>query len=168
MAGSAASGIGAAWRARAMRFAYRVAWFGLRVQWRVYHPVTLGVRVLLLRDDEVLLVRHTYRDGWFLPGGGVKRRERLADAARREAREEAGATLRDLVLVGLYANFGEHKSDHVALFASSDFDVTGEHDEEIASVEWFALDALPADVSRGTRDRIAEFRSGKGPFTGRW
>ena len=151
-------------RNRAARLAYRAAWRGLRWQSRIFQPVTLGVRVLLIRDGDVLLVRHTYRPGWFLPGGGVKRRERLANAARREAMEEAGASLGALTLVGVY----ENESDHVALFAATEFAVTGEHDEEIASVEWFAIDALPLDVSPGTRARIAEYQSGTGPFTRDW
>jgi 8-oxo-dGTP pyrophosphatase MutT (NUDIX family) len=155
-------------RRRFVRMSFRAAWFGMRLRWRVLRPITIGVRIILLRDDEVLLVRHTYRSGWFLPGGGLKRHESLAAAARREAHEETGATLRDLTLVGIYTNFHDHQSDHVVLFASTDFDVTGEHDEEIASVEWFPIDALPATVANGTRERIAEFRSGQAPFTARW
>ncbi|MEO9255658.1 MAG: NUDIX domain-containing protein, partial [Tepidiformaceae bacterium] len=81
---------------RAQRAAHRLAlkgaYLGLRASWRVYHPITLGVRVILTSDGKVLLVRHTYRPGWFLPGGGVHRRESLERAARREVREEAGAT----------------------------------------------------------------------------
>lgn len=155
-------------RRRASRVAYRVAWLGLRVQARVLQPITLGVRVLLIRDGEVLLVRHTYRPGWFLPGGGVKRGERLVEAARREAQEEAGASITTLTLVGLYTSFNEHKSDHVVLFAANAFQVTGEHDEEIAELQWFPLDALPAGVSPGTSERIAEFQSGKAPFLKDW
>jgi len=154
-------------RKKVERLAYRVAWFGVRWQWRIFQPVTLGVRILLVRDGEVLLVRHTYRSGWFLPGGGLKRRERLADAARREAREEAGATIGALTFVGLYASF-HGKSDHVALFAATDFEVTGEHDEEIAQVDWFPIEALPADVAPGTRARIREYQSQSGPFTDDW
>lgn len=155
-------------RKSATRLAYRVAWFGMRWQWRIFQPITLGVRILLIRDGEVLLVRHTYRSGWFLPGGGMKRRERLVDAARREALEEAGATLGALSLVGIYTSFYENKSDHVALFAATDFAVTGEHDEEIAEVRWCPIEALPPDVAPGTRARIAEYQSGNGPFTHDW
>ena len=155
-------------RRRSSRAALRVAWVGLSLSWRVYHPITIGVRVMLIRDGRVLLVAHTYRDGWFLPGGGIKKNETVAAAARREAQEEAGATLGDLSLLGVYSNFSESKSDHVVVFTSTDFQVTGEHDAEIACVDWFPLGALPADASPGTRDRVADYVAGGAPFAGDW
>lgn len=52
---------------------------------------TLGAMALLTRTDgAILLVRHSYRTGWGLPGGLVDRRERPADALVREVREEVG------------------------------------------------------------------------------
>ncbi len=152
----------------ARRVGYRVAWWGVRVWWRVAHPVTLGVRVMLIDGDRVLLVRHTYREGWFMPGGGVHRRESLEAAARRELLEETGARATEMRLLGVYSNFGESKSDHVALFTATSFEIVGEHDEEIAEVEWFATGELPAGVSRGTSERIAEFRAGARGVVGRW
>jgi 8-oxo-dGTP pyrophosphatase MutT (NUDIX family) len=41
------------------------------VFWWITRPVIVGVRVILARDGQILLVRHTYEDLWFMPGGGV-------------------------------------------------------------------------------------------------
>lgn len=30
-------------------------------------------RILLIRDNHVLLVKHTYQNGWYTIGGGVER-----------------------------------------------------------------------------------------------
>ena len=137
----------------------------LRLFYRVYRiflyfvrPLTLGVRVILLRDSTVLLVRQTYMDGWFLPGGGMKKNETFEQAARREACEEVGAQIKRLALVGVYSNFAEWKSDHNIVFVSRQFTLSGQHDHEIAEVRFFPLDALPADLWPGHRRRLEEFR----------
>ena len=51
----------------------------------------LGSSCVIVRDDgSWLLVRHSYRPGWSLPGGGMARREDPAATAVREMREELG------------------------------------------------------------------------------
>ncbi|MBI3257833.1 MAG: NUDIX hydrolase [Actinobacteria bacterium] len=66
-----------------------------RVRRRVLRLVsptyTVGALCLVEHEDgRILLVRHSYRPGWGLPGGIVKRREEMDVAARREVREEVG------------------------------------------------------------------------------
>ncbi|WP_322796527.1 NUDIX domain-containing protein, partial [Tepidiforma sp.] len=78
------------------RLVRRGMWEGERLRWRLFHPVTIGARVVLAREGKVLLIRHTYRSGWFLPGGGVDKGETLEAAARWEALEEAGARLEEV------------------------------------------------------------------------
>jgi len=49
-----------------------------------------GVAVAVWHKDRVLFVRHSYRKGYFLPGGSAKRTESLREGARRELKEEVG------------------------------------------------------------------------------
>ncbi|MGC9396845.1 MAG: NUDIX domain-containing protein [Anaerolineae bacterium] len=126
--------------------------------WRLTRPVTLGVRLLAVRDKTVLLVCHTYQSQWYLPGGGVKRGETLEQAIRREAAEEVGATLGEVRLLGVYTNFYEYKSDHVVVFVCDEVTVKGKHSNEIERYGFFAFDDLPPDTSPGSRKRIAEYR----------
>ena len=147
----------------------RLIYLIYRVYCFIFRPITLGVRVMMIDKDQVLLVRHTYMDGWFMPGGGVKRSESLDDAARREAHEETGATLNNLSLVGAYTNCKEWKSDHNILFLSTDFATSGKHDLEIAEIRFFPLDALPVDLLLGHRQRLEEYRAGLShPQFGKW
>ena len=135
----------------------------------VFRPKTLGVRIMLIKDGQALLVRHTYIPGWYMPGGGVKHTETLEEAARREAREEVGADMGALELLGAYSSFSEYKSDHNLLFLCTDFTLSGERDREIAEARFFPLDALPKDLRPGHRDRLKEYLAGCGhPQTGRW
>ncbi|MFH1184153.1 MAG: NUDIX domain-containing protein [Chloroflexota bacterium] len=137
----------------------------LRLIYRLYQvylfiarPLTFGVRVMMIRGGEVLLVRQTYLDGWFIPGGRIERGETLEQAARREAREEAGAELKTMSLLGVYSNFKEWKSDHNVLFFSDDFTLSGGHDHEIAELRFFPLDSLPEGLWPGHRQRLLEYR----------
>jgi 8-oxo-dGTP pyrophosphatase MutT (NUDIX family) len=138
----------------------RLAYFGIKIYWFFFRPLTLGVRVMLLQGGQVLLVRHTYIGGWYMPGGGVKRSETLDQAARREAREEAGAELNNISLMGAFSNFIELKSDHNILFFSDDFTLSGRHDFEIAEARFFPLDDLPQDLWPGHRRLLGEYRAG--------
>jgi 8-oxo-dGTP diphosphatase len=58
-----------------------------------YHVGALCI-VRRIEDDHVLLVRHSYRARWGLPGGLAKRGERAEHAAVREVREEVGIAVR--------------------------------------------------------------------------
>ncbi len=142
-----------------------------RLRYCVTRPITVGVRLILIDDQSVLLVKHTYQRHWYLPGGGVKKGETLEQAARREMAEEVGATLGQLRLFGAYTNFYEHKSDHVLVFACDDFALASKPDQkhEIESFRFFDLNDLPGDVSPGSKRRIHEYTSGDGlPIVGDW
>ena len=137
--------------------------------WYVLRPITVGVRVLLIRDDTILLVKHTYQEYWYLPGGGVKKGETLEDAIRREVSEEIGAQLGNLALLGVYSNFYEYKSDHIVVFLCKDFTLDGKMDNEIAEIRLFKIAELPADISPGSIRRIEEYlRRDHSPTVGRW
>jgi 8-oxo-dGTP pyrophosphatase MutT (NUDIX family) len=138
----------------------RLLFLGYRIYCFIFRPITLGVRVMLIQNGQVLLVRQTYLPGWFMPGGGVKRNETLEEAARREAREEVGAAMGALSLLGAYTTFGQFKSDHNILFLCTDFTLQGQPDREIAEVRSFPLNALPENIWPGHRLRLDEYRAG--------
>lgn len=135
----------------------------MSVVWKVLKPTTLGVRgILLAPDGKVVLVRHTYLAGWHLPGGGVKRKETMEEAVRRELREEVGALVDDgddaLRILGAYTFATEGKQDHIAVFVIERWSRLPDHTPsfEIAEVRSFALDSLPEDTTPATRRRLRE------------
>jgi len=151
-----------------MKWSHRLVYRAMRLWWRVRRPIKVGACVLLVRDGAVLLVRHTYKRSWFLPGGGVDRGESLEQAARREALEEVGATLGPLQLLGIYTSFVDHKNNHVAVFVSEEGEASLATDREIQDARWFPLDALPDDTAPGTARRIEEYVEGRYPTFGPW
>ena len=138
-----------------------------RLHVRFFRPLTLGVRAIVLDDDgRVLLVRHSYVDGWYLPGGGVERGETAFSAVTRELDEEAGILLKEgeaIEQVGFLANFREFKSDHVVLYLvrPGQYEAEARTSFEIAEYGFYAIDALPDETTRGTRARLTEFRNGE-------
>jgi 8-oxo-dGTP pyrophosphatase MutT (NUDIX family) len=139
-----------------------------RLRFVLGRPITAGVRVMALHEGGVVLVRHTYMPGWFFPGGGLKRRETMEQAARREAFEEAGLVLGALTLVGVYSNMGRYKSDHVVFFRGEVESISGDFDHEIAEVGVFPLEALPPGCHPATVRRVREHLEGTAQPTGRW
>ncbi len=133
---------------------------------RLRHGMTLGVRAIAIRDDRVLLVRHTYTPGWHLPGGGVDVGETAEAAARRELMEEANARATGpLLLHGVFFNPRVGGRDHVVCFRVSDFEQgpLPAPTFEIAEVGTFPLGALPPDTTASTRRRLEELASGRAP-----
>ncbi|MBX3496296.1 MAG: NUDIX domain-containing protein [Parvibaculum sp.] len=147
--------------------AWKIARPMARLYWRVRRPLTAGVRAVVFdAQGRVLLVRHTYIGGWYLPGGGVERGETMLASLRRELDEEAGVLLHGAArLAGLYANFREFKSDHVALYVldHGTYEQVPRQSPEIAEAGFFAVDALPEGISASTRRRIAEIAEGRAP-----
>jgi 8-oxo-dGTP pyrophosphatase MutT (NUDIX family) len=140
--------------------------FQLMALWsRIIRPVTLGVRIILIQDGEVLLVRHTYMSGWHFPGGALKRYETPAQAAAREAHEEAGVELLEpLRLLGIYSTYYQGKSDHVATYVCRKFRQGRPTDKwEIAECKHFRLGEVPSSLDvvwkRALRDAMADGRA---------
>jgi ADP-ribose pyrophosphatase YjhB (NUDIX family) len=91
--------------------------------WRFSRAATLGARAMVIDGNgRIFLVKHSYVDGWHLPGGGVETGESLLEALTRELAEEGNLQLgASPQLYGIYFNKRASRRDHVALFVVRDF-----------------------------------------------
>jgi 8-oxo-dGTP diphosphatase len=62
------------------------------------------------------LVRSSYRVGWHLPGGGVRRGETPEAAARRKLAEEIGLSVSALLPAGFTCTIWDGRRDRVHFF----------------------------------------------------
>jgi 8-oxo-dGTP pyrophosphatase MutT (NUDIX family) len=129
---------------------------------------TVGVRMLLIKDGSVLLIKHTYQPGWYTIGGGVDAKETPREAMERELKEEVGARL--LVgpeLFSVYYNCHEGCDDYVIFYIGRDCIQEAVSSPEIAEQRWFPLAQLPSDITPATKRRIDEYL-GQEPINERW
>ncbi len=138
---------------------------GLHFYWRLSRGMTLGVRAAVFDSGgRVLLVKHRYVPGWHFPGGGVEPGQSTEDALAAELLQEANVRLTGPAqLFGLYWNHKTAPRDHVALYLVREFTQgpPPKPNAEIAASGFHAVDALPEETTRGTRERLAEILDGK-------
>ncbi|MEA3378210.1 MAG: NUDIX domain-containing protein [Nanoarchaeota archaeon] len=114
--------------------------------------VTVDIVIFTIQNDDlkILLVKRKYnpfKSMWAIPGGFVKKNEKLDDAARRELLEETN--VKNIYVEQLYT-FGDPKRDprgrvvtvaYFALINSKDLDLKATTD--VKDVKWFSIYDLP-------------------------
>jgi 8-oxo-dGTP pyrophosphatase MutT (NUDIX family) len=138
---------------------------GMHLYWRFARGMTLGARAMVLdAEGRVFLVKHSYVQGWQLPGGGVEVGETAFDAMRRELHEEGNITFDGQpVLHGIFFNGHVSPRDHVVVYIVREFHQAAKPapNREIVDCGFFDVKSLPADTTRGTRARIEEVVEGR-------
>ncbi|MBA3814275.1 MAG: NUDIX domain-containing protein [Alphaproteobacteria bacterium] len=125
---------------------------------RIFNVKTIGARALVVNNDQVLLIKHTYQSGWYTIGGGVKKNESTREAIVRELLEEVGVIpLEAPHLFAVYHNNFEKRDDFVAFYIVKKFDIKERYSPEIADKKWFCFHDLPLEITPSTRRRIEEF-----------
>jgi 8-oxo-dGTP pyrophosphatase MutT (NUDIX family) len=115
-------------------------------------PLTVGVRGICYNaeSNSILLVKHTYSEGWALPGGGVEVGESMLTALKRELSEETGLECKSARVLDTYHNSSISKRDHVVIYLVEEWREEPAHEPpelEIAETAWFGLDDLPEGLS---------------------
>jgi 8-oxo-dGTP pyrophosphatase MutT (NUDIX family) len=78
---------------RGWRVGLRAAYWTLRLWWFVRRPTLESAFVAVWRQNELLLIRNSYRCGVTIPSGGIDAGETPRAAARRELEEEVGLSV---------------------------------------------------------------------------
>ncbi len=111
---------------------------------RMTPSFTVGAICVVERaDGALLLVRHSYRRQWGLPGGLLQRGEDVAAAACREAREEVGIDIKLLGEPAVVVDPVPRRVDVVYRARCDDPGAVRACSPEIVELAWFPPDDLP-------------------------
>jgi 8-oxo-dGTP diphosphatase len=105
------------------------------------HP-TLAVGAIVVHDDSLLMVlrgREPNKGLWTVPGGRVEGGEYLADALRREVREETGIDIEVGDLLGILERFGDEHFVILDFLAQPLDDTSPRASDDAAEAKWVPL-----------------------------
>jgi len=119
----------------------------------VYPTPNISVRTIIFNNkrDKILMVREVKTQNYSLPGGWAELYDSPSQTAINECRQEAGAELKSVRLVGI-TNRTPFKSntsvpEYVIIFEGVLSGNLHEHEYETDDVGWFPIDNLP-EISR--------------------
>ena len=132
--------------------------------WRFSRGATLGARAMVIDGQgRIFLVKHSYVEGWHLPGGGVETGETFLTALTRELAEEGNIVMtappRCTASSSTTARRGATTWRSISC-ATSARTSAPQPNYEIIEHGFFAPGALPDGTTRATRARIAEVLEG--------
>lgn len=108
---------------------------------------TVGAMCIIEREDgSILLVRHSYRDRWGVPGGLLQRGEDVEAGARREVYEEVGLMIELLGEPAVVVDPDPQRVDVIFRCRpaiGSDARSVQPRSPEIVEARWFGPDRLP-------------------------
>ena len=131
---------------------------GLAVHVRaLWHPADVGVVAIVEQAGRVVLVRHSYKSGWMLPGGAVERGEPPADAVIRELQEEIGLTQSaPPQLLGVFVRRHCWATNLILLYRVREAVFVFRPSWEIRAITLADPAALPAGTGRAVGRRLKE------------
>ena len=104
--------------------------------------------IIEMEGGIVLIERGHAPPGWALPGGHVDTGEFVADAARREAKEETGLDVELTELFGVYSNPERDARYHtISTVFIGRAQGTPKGGDDAARAEIFAREKLPAPIA---------------------
>jgi len=127
----------------------------------LFNPVDLGVIAVVEQAGKVVLVRHSYKSGWLLPGGAVERNEPPGETILRELREEIGLTASEPPeLYGVYTRRGVWVTNYVLLYRVRGAQFTFKPSWEIRELRLVDPENPPLGTGRAPWRRFQEIYSG--------
>lgn len=128
--------------------------------------ISVKARLILYHKGKILLLRQTKPNGgnYTLVGGTVEKQETARESLIRESYEEAGIQLKstELRLVHVLHKIKKKQTRVVLYFKAYRWEgeLKARETKKFREAEWFALDALPDQLTQTVRHVLNEYRKG--------
>jgi mutator protein MutT len=120
----------------------------------------VGCGAAIVREGQLLLVkrlRAPEAGHWSLPGGKVEFGESVADAVRREIREEVGLEIelgKSLGIVEMIGFDDQHWVSPIFLAEAPQGEARNNEPDKLDAIAWVALDAPPSPLALSARKAL--------------
>ena len=132
---------------------------------------TLAARAILVKNNKILLIKHSYIPEWHMVGGSIDKGETPVQALKRELLEELNIEcLQEPKIFGVYYNNNKNGNDYKMIYVVEKWRQSKQiasHSSEILESRMFDPKKLPEDISPPTLRRMQEY-IGVRKQDGRW
>lgn len=122
-----------------------------------------AIGVYIVKDGKILLfLRHSEHAGgtWCPPGGHIEYGESFLEAGSREAKEESGIDIKDLVVMGVTSDVYPSEKRHYITVHTKPVSYDGEpsimEPDKFDAMQWFDLAHLPENLFPANKHFLAQ------------